>query len=222
LIVFVGVLLALAADDIRETRSEASEARQSLGLLLEDVAADSASFASTATAHREEATWIAWLIENWARSELPADSLERAFWVLGTTSSTRLSRSAYSGLESANRLRLLRPDSLQHLIRRYYQDLQPGVEQFQTETRTLERQVGREHLGHYVVGQPGAVPGTMWPVADESVEFRTPWAEIQADVELHYLLVTLGRRMDSLSTRLSEGEVEAGRVLAAIRSVLGE
>lgn len=219
---FVGVLLALAADDIRETRSEAAEARQSLGLLLEDLAADSASFAETAKAHRDEATWIAWLIENWARSELPADSLGQAFWVLGTTSSINMSRSAYSGLESANRLRLLKPASLQHLIRGYYQDLQPGVERFQAETRTLERQVGREHLGQYVVGQPGAVRGTMWPVADESTEFRATWAEIQTDVELHYLLVTLGRRMDALSKRLLDGETQAGQVLAAIRDALGE
>ena len=40
-IIFIGVLLALAADDYRETQSERREARQSLFLVLADLTADS-------------------------------------------------------------------------------------------------------------------------------------------------------------------------------------
>ena len=43
-IVFLGVLLALAADGFRESRAESAEARASLELLLSDLAADSADF----------------------------------------------------------------------------------------------------------------------------------------------------------------------------------
>lgn len=220
-IVFVGVLFALAADDLREQWSEAAEARQSLALLLEDLYDDSLEFAQISEGHEAEVEGIAWLTEQWERSAMPMDSVGEVFWSVGITYNATPSQSAYVGLERANRLRLLSPDSLQDALGQYYQGRQPIIFGYQRQTADLGRELNRNFLGRYIVDLPAAEPGTMWPISEERVEVRAPWDEIRSDLEFRHLLVTLGRRLQFGSGMFREGEGATGNLMEMIRIELG-
>ena len=130
LIIFVGVVLALAADDLRETRSETEEAEESLALVLADLMADSADFASVGEAVDGHVEAAAWLVERWEDPGTDPDSAELALRAFVSGSALQLNSSAFEGLRNSNRLRLIRKDSVRAAILRYFQFQQVAIRDF--------------------------------------------------------------------------------------------
>jgi len=219
-IVFVGVLLALAADDFREARGERAEAQESLTLLLTDLAADSVDFASGANDAQRIASGAAWLAENWARTTVPSDSLGALLYTFSTRTTLELNNSVYSGLQNANRLRLVEPASLRQALLGYYQVRQVGIRDWNEDLSTIYARLMLDELPGHVINLPGAERGTMWPPAESRVEIRTSWDDIRADAELHNVVVQYGRLVEFFGGMLRRGEAEAGELMAIIREQL--
>jgi hypothetical protein len=216
LAIFSGVVLALAADDWRETRSEREEARGSLLVVLADLQADSVAFAEVGAVARRWAGVTSWLIENWDRSAHNVDSLETALYTFSDGGGLQLSRAGFDGLQSANRLRLLANDELRARLLQYYQ-----VDQVATRARYETLVERNERLGVLLaphVRDPGGIqPGSMWPV-EQRVHLRHAWTEIAADAVLYQHLIKVGRSSDYLAARMAAGEETAGtlrRILLA-------
>ena len=221
LIVFVGVLLAFAADDFREARSERAEARQSLQLLLVDLAADSAGFARASEWYGDETTDIAWLVQNWHRDNVPIDSLEAGLYTFSNRWTLQLSASAYAGLESPNGLRLIPSSSLRQALLDFYRRRHPDIQRWDADTGGLHRTLVVDYLGTHVLNLPGAAPGSMWPPPEARVTLRTSWPELQSDAELHNVMVQLGRFIDTYASILAQGEEAATQLMVMIRAELG-
>lgn len=216
LAISLGVLLALAADDWRETRSDRQEARESLGVVLEDLRSDSILFARVGRIASRHTAAAAWMLENWDRIDSPTDSIEQAFYAFSSGERILMSRSAYGGLEASNQLRLLQNDSVRSGLLEYYQGLQVAIvtydELFWSEGLEL-----LDLLAPYVRNPGGRDPGSIWPPEVDKVELRTDWPSITADARLHHQIVFVGRYVDFLSDLLASAEAEASRLISLVQ-----
>jgi hypothetical protein len=217
---FAGVLLALVADDWRETRSEREEARESLGVVLSDLRADSLEFAELGAVSRHWTERASWLIHSWDRVDQSVDSVELALFSFSEGGSLQVSRAGFDGLQSANRIRLLESDSLRDQLLEYYQvDQVATLARYETLVRRNER-LG-ELLAVHVRDPGGAAAGSMWPVEEQRVRLRHPWPEVATDHLLFQHLIKVGRGSDSLARRMAGGESSAGELRRLILSELG-
>jgi hypothetical protein len=197
------------------------EARHSLQLLLADLARDSSEFASVRRSMEGHAAAAAWLTENWDRVEVPTDSVEERLYSFSERSVLELSRSAYSGLENANRLRLLDPDSLRMGVLQYYQVSQESIRSWYADIHQLVTRLHFERLGRHVINRGGEEPGVMWPPIEQTLTLRTSWAELTADAELHNVLINYGRLTEYFAgNKLAPGEAAVGELMAQIRREL--
>ncbi|NNF12070.1 MAG: hypothetical protein HKN72_02535 [Gemmatimonadetes bacterium] len=216
----LGVVLALAADDWRETRSDRREARESLGVVLEDLRADSSLFARAGRATARHTSAAAWILESWDRAAPPTDSIEEAFYAFSSGARVLMSRSAYDGLEASNHLRLLESDSVRAGLLDYYQERQGTLatydDLFWTEGLEL-----LDLLAPYVRNPGGRDRGSVWPPSADKVELRTDWGTIAADARLHHQIVVTGRYVDFLNDLLVSAEAEASRLIDLLHGELG-
>lgn len=220
LAIFAGVLLALVADDWRETRSEREEARESLRVILSDLRADSLEFAELGAVSRHWTDEASWLIDNWDRLDHSVDSLEIALFTFSEGGSLQVSRAGFDGLQSANRIRVLQSDSLRDQLLKYYQvDQVATLARYETLVRRNER-LG-ELLAVHVRDPGGGAAGSMWPVEERRVRLRHPWTEVATDPVLFQHLIKVGRSSDNLARRMGDGESLAGELRRLILSELG-
>jgi hypothetical protein len=217
-IIFVGVVLALAADDLRETRSEAEEAEESLALVYADLVADSVEFAVVGGSARRHMEAAAWLVERWEDPGTDPDSAEMALSAFQTGRALQLNSSAYEGLRSSNRLRLIRSDSVRAAILQYYQFRQVAIREFN------EGRLGRietllyEALPPHVRYLGGEDEGKMLPLQGSGMTLRTSFGEVTSDPFVQSEIVWTGRFSDFMCQILQEGEQEASSLMSLIRS----
>ena len=213
--IFAGVLLALVADDWRETRSERREAGESLAVVMADLESDSAEYVKVETTARRWTAMAAWLLDDWDGAGRDRDSLEVALYTFSDGESLQLSRAGFDGLESANRLRLLRNDSLRTALLEYYQVAQ-RERQFRYETVVENNSRLSAALVPHVIHPAGAEPGSVWPPRERSLRLRRPWSAVAADPELHYAVVRLGRSVDYLADLMDTGDSLSSALRSAI------
>jgi hypothetical protein len=217
--IFVGVAVALGADDWRETRSERQEAEESLALVLVDLHLDSVEFADLERAAREHSNAADWLIRGWDREDHQVDSLESVLYAFSTWERLQLSRAGFEGLLSANRLRLIEGDSIRFGLQRYYQVSQIHQADYY-ELVVGYRAAVLASLAPHVRNLEGVAAGSVWPPREDRVTLRHSWREVAADAVLHNYLVWLGRGDDFLALELAKVQEEVGALMAAIRGVV--
>lgn len=215
--IFVGVLLALIAEDWRETRNDREEARESLRVVLADLRQDSVEYAVSKRHWRRHSAAASWLVRNWDRADNDIDSLQTTLYQFSTGTSLELSRGGYEGLQRANGLRHIEDDSLRNGMLRYYEVSQREKATFYDESgeRLLDL---NDALSPYIRNLEGRDIDRMWPPRGRHVVLRRPWTEIATDHRLHGEVVWLGRFMSLLADFLEQGEEEAGRLMMLIRS----
>lgn len=214
LVVFVGVVLALLADGIRQAASEKSEARDALTLLLVDLDEDIAEYERAAYTASEIERWTTWLLANWDESSVSNDSLQSALSYFTESMRTilviDLNRATYTSLENANRIRLLRPAALRNDIVAYYQVVQSSVSKTAQEMDELWVRLSLEELPEHIEIPYVADAGIAGWSRDNPVRVRTSWEVIKSDAKLHSLLFHIRRnaeyyrRRTELSQQLSE------------------
>ena len=218
LAIFAGVVLALAADDWRETRLERAEATASLRLMLEDLTADTATFrrrASTAWGLTQSASW---LTAHWNNAGQHPDSMRLALDRFNGGSGGFVRRGAYEGLVGSNGLRLIEGDTLRSAISDYYQNTQPAAE-FWWDAALGGFEEIRQGLGRYVTYPGGPEPGRMWP-ASQGVALRNSWSSVAADTDLQTQLLLYGRNFDFAGGNFERGRDAAVSLLDMIRNVV--
>ena len=219
-VVFLGVALALVADDYRERRSETREVRETLRVVAADLHADSLEFVDVGermTSHAEAADW---LITRWDE-ELDPDSVVSALTAFSSRTALQLNSSAFQGLRNANRLHLLGSDTLRSELSDYYQKRHAALEDFNGVESQLRERLIFERLAPYVRNLPGAEDG-LWPPVTPPLELRTRWREAAEDPALHSEILWLGRNADYLVEFLADGEVRAGALRTLIFEFLGD
>ena len=192
LAIVVGVVVALAADDWRETREERTDVRESLVLVLSDLRSDSTQLSNLVQTTRTWDQTSAWLINNWDRQDLERDSLEAGLFDYSAGYRLYLSRGAFEGLQDSNRLRLVDDDELRASLRRHYQVRLPRLETLYLDLRRYFLAV-HESLVPYVRNVAGEDPESLYPPSESRVYLRRPWTEIAQDERLHNDIVWLGR-----------------------------
>ena len=215
--IFVAVVLALVADDWRETRSEREEAEESLALMVRELQSDSAELAQGAEVGRRLAASSSWLIQNWDRSDNDRDSLERHLYQYSRTRNFQLSRAGFDGLQNANRLWLLESDSLRNLLLAYYEGRQPHVLDYHRANGDAIMRLFRSMAPH--TRRPGGRdPGSLWPVQVDRVRLRHPWPRVAADPLVYEDVIWVGRFSGHLANLMDSAREEAVILMTAIRS----
>jgi hypothetical protein len=219
-VIFVGVALALAADDFRETQAERREARESLELVVADLLADSTDFASVRSTAETHAAAAAYLTERWSDVEVSEDSIQMALGEFSDRSTLQLSSSAFEGLRNSNRLRLVANDSIRAATARYYQNRQVVIRDFYNDVTKRREALVFEALAPHVRHSEGEAAGRMWPPREPRLTLRTSWEGLTRDPRVHSEIVWFGRFSDFLGQVMSLGEADAGSLMALIRADL--
>ena len=216
LAIFAGAILALTADGWAERRSEQEEARAGLALILSDLEEDSIQYVVVGDKMSEWTEAAAWLILNWDRTDLPADSVELAFDIFTEGESFQVSRVGFEGLRDANRLGFIENGGVLAALRRYYQIDQPQLRRSYDHTIELVDELPRLSAAHLRYGSESNVREG-WPLTKAGVELRHPWAEISRDPVLHQTLLWFGRWTGYMADSLEEAEVKLAGVLKEVR-----
>ena len=129
-IIFLGVLIALWADQAIQVRQEGARAVSYLERLQEDVSADIDALRFSSNAARDRLVIIqqvdAWLHDSGAMPD--PDSLVSAVHYAGVTVSPSISRFTIEELQSTGDLRLLTNDALKRQIADYYNQIELQIE----------------------------------------------------------------------------------------------
>ena len=215
-IVFLGVLLALAAENYREQLSERRQVEESLAVMITDLRADSLALARVGRFFRSRTAEIAWLLENRDRTP-PTDSVETVLYSVYSTRQTWEFRQAgYAQMQSSGHLGTIRPDSLRDAVLRYYQGRQPSLKRWSDDLDEMMFRAMTEAAPH-LLNPVGAEAGTLWPPAEERVRLRTSWEAFASDGEAEMFILQSGRVMDFLAGTFANGEAATGQLMAMIR-----
>jgi len=220
-VISVGVLIALVADDWRESHSERQAARAGLELVLGDLESDAGEFARQSRSSQRLAGSAAWLIRVWDHPTAATDSLEQAFYRLGLGTSLELSRAAFEGLRDSNRLRSIESDSLRAEIAAYYQVVQPALAKRYEFNFDRVSSLLFSIMPRHVEDIEGESPERLWPPLESSVRLRQPWVEIVKDPQLRTELVWVGRLNAFYVTQVAGAEIRAASLVRSIESHLG-
>ena len=220
-IIFVGVMLALFADDFRETREERREAQQSLRIMLADLRSDSLEYATQRATSARWAEASAWLADRWNDPEVPRDSAETALYQFTVRSTLELSAAGFDGLRSANRVRLIDSDSLQTALLQYYQRGQLQYASVYAEIMEIAWALHLEVLAPYVENLAG-VDGATWPPREPRVEMRGSWNSLTSDARLHSHVIWLGRVSGAFVSTMASAEELTGRLRSEIEAAISE
>lgn len=220
IVVFVGVLLAFAAENWREERSFRADARESLRLMLGDLASDSAEFEDLAESLERKTGELAWLVQMRDRAEVPADSVAQVLWTFNNQVRITPSRTAWEGIENANRIAWIEPDSLRFALRRYYQGTHGEYAYWQGILDESGAILILEELFEHVEMLPGREPGRLWPARENRLPLASSWSDFKGDRMLQNQLISYGRIVDFLAGYARNAGLEATGLMAAIRSEL--
>lgn len=221
LIVFVGVVLALAAENLREERAARVDARQSLELMLDELAGDSAAFLGQARDLELKAAGFAWIVENRDREAVPADSVaEILYRLFNVQTRITMNASAWETLETAGRLQLVEPDSLRRAILDYYQGRQERTYYWRETMDSLFEDRVMPSLWTHVRLESGGAPGSMWPPATTRLPLVSTWREFQNDRVLQNDIVMMGRIVEFAATYIRGSSDAATDLMRMIRSEL--
>ncbi|MFC1574899.1 hypothetical protein ACFL5A_02910 [Gemmatimonadota bacterium] len=180
LIIFAGVTLGLLADDYRERRRDAAEARGVLTLVREDLLQDSTSIATVMgplEGHRKQAIQLQSI---WSAQSVPADSLGWIFRAFIFNNSLQLRASGFSSLKDGGTLRLIRNPDLRVALVRYYERTQVRLEKYHDD-HDESRYALWESLYPHILLPPGREPGSLFPIVRRPVALTSSWSEVQQD-----------------------------------------
>ena len=213
--IFAGVVVALAADDWRETQGARQEAHESLQLVVVDLRADSTQFAGFQRTLERHAAAAAWLIEGWDRQDHSADSVAAAFTEFITGGLLNFNRSAFEGLRDTNRLRLIKNEEVRFGITRYYQRTQVTLSDYWD--LALEGVFKTNEAAAPYFRQPvGVQSGNLWPASSDGLSLRRSWGEVRADADLASLVYAHGYLVGFLATYLGEVQEEIGTLITQV------
>ena len=218
IVIFVGVLMAFAAENWREERSFRADAHESLRLMLDDLASDSAEFQGLAESLEARKADLAWLVAQRDRDEVPADSIAAALWAFNSQTRAAKSRTAWEGMENANRLAWIEPDTLRAAIGQYYQERHALYDYWADLADRSGEDLILEDLFRHVEMLPGRDPGDFWPAESRRLPLASSWREFRDDRVLQNKLVSLGRVMDFLAGFAMGASEEATALMVAIRA----
>ncbi|MBT6375174.1 MAG: hypothetical protein HOJ74_10715 [Gemmatimonadales bacterium] len=214
-IVFFGVALALGAENYREHRVEVKATEGAMTALLEDLRTDSLTFARQAPYAREKTQTIAWLVDNRDLESPPADSIHLQLYAFNSQVTAFLRASAYPTLAGANRVRLIKPDSVRQALSAYYESGQSRAQYWIDYIQSFAIEAGLK-LGRHVRLPGGQVPGELWPPLEERVYLVSSWRGFQEDYDLQNVIIQAGRGFDYWSALSAEMEVEVGGLIRMI------
>lgn len=129
-VIFVGVLVALVADDWRTERADVHQAESSLRVIVNDLALDSMELGTVRDEALVHESATRWIFENRHLRDPDPDSVQQALTQLQYFPGFRLSRAGYEGLRASNRLDLIIDDDLRQSLVRYYEVLQPDIDEY--------------------------------------------------------------------------------------------
>jgi len=210
-VIFLSVVLALAADDWREGRAERAEARQSLEVMLTDLRGDSVRVRRYAALIEPRAVAARALLDAWDRTNQHPDTLDRRFHMaLSGPRGSALHRAGFEGLIGSNGLRLVDDPALRASLLEYYQSEQPSFVEFAQAAEDLRLQA-RHRLAPYA----------QWP-SDTNLRLASPWREIAGDDLLRYDLVWSVRMREALLTeRIPEMQERINELIRVVADEVG-
>jgi hypothetical protein len=182
--IFAGVTLSLFADDWRDRRNDARDERAALEAIHRDLVADSAEIraALVPIAGHERSTL--WLLSRWDDAHVPADSVGYALRAYLFYNTYQFQSATFNSLKQADRMGLIRNDSLRAAIVAYYDERQVHIGQFM-EALFEERQRILDVVAPHVRWPRPRDPDRAWPMGDEPVRLQSPWRQIAGDNRIY-------------------------------------
>ena len=212
-VIFLGVLVALFADDWRENRAEREEAQASLHVIAADLARDSVTLELVLGSARRHERAAGWLFSSWNVATPPSDSLETALFDLETADQLSFSRAGYDGLRAANRLDLLGSDTLRAMLTSYYEVDQPSVGEYSE--IVYERREG------LLMALAPHIAYQSYPPERPRLELRGTWAEVTLDFSIHTRLRRYGGSQRALAVQVQYLQTRVRELGALVRASLG-
>lgn len=212
-VIFLGVLVALVADDWRGNRAEREEAQASLQVITADLARDSLTLEEVSESARQHELSAGWLFNHWDGATPPSDSLGDALLALHDAPLLSFSRAGYDGLRAANRLDLLEDDELRAMLTSYYEVDQPLV-------RAYYEIVYERREGLLLALAPHVAFRT-YPPEPASLGLRGTWGELNADFSLHTRLRRYGGSQTSVALQVDALQERMGALRELVRSSVG-
>ena len=165
-VIFVSVILALIADDWRETRNEREEGIESLQLILEDLQEEQAGLAFFRDHLMDQVTGAAELLRLLEESG-PPDAIARAYSDVVLYFNYESSYPAYRGLAESGGLRLVEDGEVREAIIDYHDGAALYLEGLRLTMEEDAEELGRMGRRHF----------TRRPSRDEDGEFSPdrPW-----------------------------------------------
>lgn len=225
LVVFLSVVLALVANDWRQSQIDHRSERQALTLMLRELHQDSAELSYYRSRLLRQDSAAAWLVTHVDRSDVPADSVRRAAVRATTYFNYRPTFPTYDGLKSSGRLTLIRETRLHDAVVSFFGGTVPYLDDLRQKVKTRSLETARAQLAHFM---PRPAPGSgAFTVSSDTPgwaewEQTTPLAAIRADHQYLGDVASLGVSAAWLAHRIDQVFLPAsGKLQALIRRDLG-
>ena len=217
-VIVVGVLVALAADDWRQSRDDRAREQALMNGLHSDLVADSIGLAQIQLINRRWDESSVWLQRRMRMEPVPpVDSVSAQISGVIFHRFYQPVNAAYASLTQAGEMSLIRDPTLRRRITEYYEVRQPYMLQFQDHVMNAWY-VWSEVFWDYVDVPLPADSSRHWPA---EFRFVGTWQDFEADPRVRPALTSIGVFGGNRAQRVAE-VLEANRELAAaLRAEIG-
>lgn len=190
LLIFVGVLLALAADDWREKRDQAARGRAVLRAIEADLPAERALLQRLAESYAQDAESAAALLANAGNAEFSIDSVATAVAAFYLGSEYAPSDASFTTAVQTGSLGFIENESLRVSLVDYF-DQSGSVFQANFQELLLEVSALHDLLNQYL--RPDVTAGdSLWPAPPQPRQLDAPWDALRGDNELMMQVLDFG------------------------------
>jgi len=179
-LIFIGVLLALAADDWRERQQQAESGRAALRAMLADLAADSAALVGVVSSYAADDTSGARLLANLSNERFPSDSVEAYLAPFYQGTPYAPSRAGFTIAVQTGALQFIDNEELRLQLVSYFEQSNAVFSQNFEEVLEEVAQL-HELLKPYLrIAIPSSVVAA-WPPPERARRVQAPWNVLRTD-----------------------------------------
>jgi len=208
--IFAGVSLGLLADDWRDHRNNLRDEVTALELIHADLVSDTSELSFALSPPRRHERAVYWLVHRWDDPSAPVDSIQAALRTFMFLNSYQFRNAAFTSLKEADRLSLIRNDTLRAQVVQYFEEVQVNVDQFLT-VLFAEREKTWALLSPYVRWPKPTDPDTAWPLSGPLM-LVAPWSEVRSNNSLANAVSALGA-VATLSRQIGDRAIEQNEAL---------
>jgi hypothetical protein len=226
LVVFLSVVLALVANDWRQSRIDRRSERQALALMLRELRQDSLDLTFYRRRLLGQDSAAAWLVTHVDRRDVPADSVRRAAIHATSYFNYRPTFPTYDGLRTSGRLTLIREVGLHDAVVSFFGGTVPYLDDLRQKVKSRSLETARAQLAHFM---PRPAPGSgVFSISGDNTPGWAEWkqttslAAIRADHQYLGDVAALGVSAAWLVRRIDQVFLpRSGKLQALIRQDLG-